>query len=277
MEKILLYFQYDTAIESINMYFEKSNFQRLLHECKDALAPFKISRPELAKILDRQRITDELVYELTELAKSEDIIFVQTTEDFLLVAKFYKCNLDRVNREEFSQQELNDNNSLAILKSHRLLQEIDLDASIQSDDNVINRLDYTIEAIDELIQKSIKSTLPLNWESIEEGLLTYARHIRDEYNKFLTSDDLDSEDLSCDLDEIHHSTNSDFEYLIEEALLNAGILTCSGDVEDSPKNEFYLAFLPISETLLEIMSDIREEYLSESEFRKAKYSDSKES
>ncbi|HCG7916559.1 TPA: hypothetical protein NJ492_004505 [Vibrio parahaemolyticus] len=275
MEKTLLYFQYNNVIESIKMYFEKSNFQRLLHECKNALAPFKISRPELAKILDRQHITDELVYELTELAKSEDILLTQTAADFLLVAKFYKCNLSRVYREEFSQQELNDNNSLAVLKSYRLLQEIDLDASIESDDNTINKLDYTIEAIDELIQRSIKSTLLLNWESIEESLLTYARHIRDEYNNFLTSNDLDSEDLSCDLDEIHHSTNSDFEYLIEEALLIAGSPSCSGDVEDLPKNEFYLAFLPISETLLEIISDIREEYFSESEFRKAKYSDSK--
>lgn len=250
------------------MLFDKEIYLLLLQESKKALAPFKVSRSELAKVLNRQRITDELIYELAEIAQEEGIIFAQTGNDFILVAKFYECDYSRVHREEFSREELTDIEYNAQLKSQRLLQDIDLESSFEENDTLIDRLDVIFDAINELVSKANDPSMKQELADVEQHLTLNARYIRDEYAKFTDSDELDSDDLECDLDEFHHSDS--FDDMLEETLIFSANPYCNSDC---PQDAFYLAALPISQCLTSTLAQIREEYMLMRDERKGMYSD----
>lgn len=250
------------------MSFKKENYLLLLNECKKALAPFKVARTELAQILERQRITDELIYELIEIAQEENVIFAQTENDFILVGKCYECDFRRVHREEFSSEELNDIERNAQLKSQLLLHEIDLDSSFKKTDSLTDKLDIILDAIDKVSSKAEDASMAEKLGDAEQFLTLNARDIYDEYIAFIESDELDSDDLESSLDEFHHSDS--FEDMLEETLIISFNPNC---YEYLPQNEFYLALLPISRHLTETLAQIREEYRLKRDARKAAYSD----
>ncbi|MEZ8326040.1 hypothetical protein BCS84_18155 [Vibrio cyclitrophicus] len=250
------------------MSFNKEIYLLLLQESKKALAPFKVTRSVLATMLNRQRITDELIYELAKIAQEEGVIFAQTENDFILVAKFYDCDYSRIYREEFSREELNDIEENAQLKSQRLLQEIDLESSFDENGTLIDKLDVIFDAINELVTKAEDAPMEQKLADVEQHLTLSARYIRDEYIKFTNSDELGSDDLDLALDEFHHSGS--FDNMLEEALVISANPHC---YNSCPQDAFYLAILPISQCLTQTLDQITEEYNLIRDVRKGVYSD----
>ncbi len=251
------------------MRFHSDAFSRLLLESKNAIAPLMIERREFASLLERQKITVELIQELEELAESQGVIMAQVKQDFLFVANWNECDIDRVYRERFSDKEIDENSKLAEAKLVKLWADLELDPNgdFQSD-KPADALDIYLDAVKEVVHKS-----PFGQSSTPESLkefISITEAILSEYASFLSSDELDSDDLESELalfDELYGGEPDEFPEVFLPGLAN----TCC----DTPLiNEFYLCFKVLFAKLTSTVAQVHELYAHLSDVRKAVYADS---
>ncbi|HCG7052258.1 hypothetical protein HJ052_19310 [Vibrio parahaemolyticus] len=251
------------------MRFDSDAFSRLLEESKNAIAPLMMERREFASLLERQKITVELIQELEELAESQGVIMAQVKQDFLFVANWYECDIDRVYRERFSDQEIDENSELAEAKLVKLWADLELDpdGDFKSDEPE-DALDIYLDAVKEVIHKS-----PFGQSSTPESLkefISITEAIVSEYASFLSSDELDSDDLESALDEFGDLYGGDPDEF-PEVFLPGLVNTCC----DTPLiNEFYLCFKVLFVKLTSTVAQVHELYAHLSDIRKAVYADS---